>query len=128
MHVTSTRRSSNDSATVKSQPYGLGVAKMNFMTSLTPQIKELLDMSLYWDFNVFKLEELTMKRWSNVCCNISMTITFLFETEILTHISKQVYLQHQSLLFTAQSKHIETHLKYETNYQNYSNSHTFNSQ
>lgn len=62
MHVTSTRRSSNDSATVKSQPYGLGVAKMNFMTSLTPQIKELLDMSLYWDFNVFKLEELTMKR------------------------------------------------------------------
>uniref|UniRef100_A0A2H8TXF4 3',5'-cyclic-AMP phosphodiesterase n=2 Tax=Melanaphis sacchari TaxID=742174 RepID=A0A2H8TXF4_9HEMI len=62
VHVTSTRRSSNDSATVKSQPYGLGVAKMNFMTSVTPQIKELLDMSLYWDFNVFKLEELTMKR------------------------------------------------------------------
>lgn len=62
MHVTSTRRSSNDSATVKNQPYGLSVAKMNFMTSVTPQIKELLDMSLYWDFNVFKLEELTMKR------------------------------------------------------------------
>ncbi|VVC28354.1 Hypothetical protein CINCED_3A011827 [Cinara cedri] len=62
VHVTSTRRSSNDSATVKSQPYGLGIAKMNFMASVTPQIKELLDMALYWDFNVFKLEELTMKR------------------------------------------------------------------
>ncbi|XP_025410032.1 high affinity cAMP-specific and IBMX-insensitive 3',5'-cyclic phosphodiesterase 8-like isoform X2 [Sipha flava] len=62
MHVTSTRRSSNDSATVKNQPYGMGIAKMNFMTSVTPQIKELLDMSLYWDFNVFKLEELSMKR------------------------------------------------------------------
>ncbi|XP_050527670.1 high affinity cAMP-specific and IBMX-insensitive 3',5'-cyclic phosphodiesterase 8-like [Daktulosphaira vitifoliae] len=62
MHVTSTRRSSNDSATVKSQQYGLSLAKTNFMLSVTPQIKELLDMSLYWDFNIFKLEELTMKR------------------------------------------------------------------
>ncbi|XP_050433933.1 high affinity cAMP-specific and IBMX-insensitive 3',5'-cyclic phosphodiesterase 8 isoform X2 [Adelges cooleyi] len=62
MHVTSTRRSSNDSATVKHQPYGLSLAKTNFMSSVTPQIKELLDMSLYWDFNIFKLEELTMKR------------------------------------------------------------------
>uniref|UniRef100_A0A1B6C1K8 3',5'-cyclic-AMP phosphodiesterase n=1 Tax=Clastoptera arizonana TaxID=38151 RepID=A0A1B6C1K8_9HEMI len=60
--VSTTRRSSNDSAAVKAQQAGLSGNKPIFSMSASPQLKELLDTSLQWDFNIFKLEEITGKR------------------------------------------------------------------
>ncbi|KAI5708649.1 hypothetical protein M8J76_000180 [Diaphorina citri] len=66
--VSTTRRSSNDSANVKSthahtHPHG-GAApsgkSLNMVAS--PQMKELLTTSLAWDFNIFQLEHLSNKR------------------------------------------------------------------
>uniref|UniRef100_A0A8D8YSX9 3',5'-cyclic-AMP phosphodiesterase n=2 Tax=Cacopsylla melanoneura TaxID=428564 RepID=A0A8D8YSX9_9HEMI len=68
VHVSSTRRSSNDSANVKSShpphthPHGGATSHtmLNMVTS--PQMKELLTTSLSWDFNIFQLEHLSNKR------------------------------------------------------------------
>lgn len=65
-HVSTTRRSSNDSANVKSHhpsnsSHCAPVQKsLNMVTS--PQMKELLNTSLAWEFNIFKLEHLSNKR------------------------------------------------------------------
>lgn len=60
--VSTTRRSSNDSAAVKAAQTLPPGAKAVFTLNATPQIKELLDSALLWDFNIFRLEELTGKR------------------------------------------------------------------
>lgn len=54
------RRSSSDSGSVSK----IGVSRNTFKTvSISHQMKELLDTSLLWDFDIFKLEELSMKRY-----------------------------------------------------------------
>lgn len=54
------RRSSSDSGSVSK----VGVSKNTFKTaSISHQMQELLDTSLLWDFDIFKLEELSMKRY-----------------------------------------------------------------
>ncbi|XP_026686300.1 high affinity cAMP-specific and IBMX-insensitive 3',5'-cyclic phosphodiesterase 8B-like, partial [Diaphorina citri] len=66
--VSTTRRSSNDSANVKSthahtHPHGSAAPSgksLNMVAS--PQMKELLTTSLAWDFNIFQLEHLSNKR------------------------------------------------------------------
>ncbi|XP_054277749.1 high affinity cAMP-specific and IBMX-insensitive 3',5'-cyclic phosphodiesterase 8 [Macrosteles quadrilineatus] len=60
--VSTTRRSSNDSAAVKAAQSLPPGAKVVFAMNASPQIKELLDSALLWDFNIFRLEELTGKR------------------------------------------------------------------
>jgi hypothetical protein len=54
------RRSSSDSGSVSK----IGVSRNTFKTvSISHQMKELLDTSLLWDFDIFRLEELSMKRY-----------------------------------------------------------------
>nr|XP_018914696.1 PREDICTED: high affinity cAMP-specific and IBMX-insensitive 3',5'-cyclic phosphodiesterase 8B [Bemisia tabaci]XP_018914697.1 PREDICTED: high affinity cAMP-specific and IBMX-insensitive 3',5'-cyclic phosphodiesterase 8B [Bemisia tabaci]XP_018914698.1 PREDICTED: high affinity cAMP-specific and IBMX-insensitive 3',5'-cyclic phosphodiesterase 8B [Bemisia tabaci]XP_018914699.1 PREDICTED: high affinity cAMP-specific and IBMX-insensitive 3',5'-cyclic phosphodiesterase 8B [Bemisia tabaci] len=67
--VSTTRRSSNDSAAVKSQTLvpstgggPPGLRSTPYTLAASPQLKELLEGSLAWDFNIFKLEDLSGKR------------------------------------------------------------------
>lgn len=61
--MSTTRRSSNDSAAVKAaQALPAGSKAAVFVMNASPQIKELLDSALLWDFNIFRLEELTGRR------------------------------------------------------------------
>ncbi|KAH9633114.1 hypothetical protein HF086_006779 [Spodoptera exigua] len=53
----SSRRSSNDSTVVRSQ-----TNRSNIKHKTTGQLRELLDTALSWDFEIFKLEELTRGR------------------------------------------------------------------
>lgn len=54
------RRSSSDSGSVSK----IGVSRSTFKTiSISLHMKELLDTSLLWDFDIFRLEELSMKRY-----------------------------------------------------------------
>ncbi|XP_069672167.1 high affinity cAMP-specific and IBMX-insensitive 3',5'-cyclic phosphodiesterase 8B isoform X3 [Periplaneta americana] len=52
------RRSSSDSGSVTR----MGLSRSTFKTPMSLQMKELLDTSLLWDFDIFKLEELSVKR------------------------------------------------------------------
>jgi len=53
------RRSSSDSGSVSK----IGVSRNTFKTvSISPQMKDLLDTSLLWDFDIFRLEEMSVKR------------------------------------------------------------------
>lgn len=54
------RRSSSDSGSVSK----IGLSKSTFKTvNMSHQMKELLDTSLLWDFDIFRLEELSVKRY-----------------------------------------------------------------
>nr|XP_049701183.1 high affinity cAMP-specific and IBMX-insensitive 3',5'-cyclic phosphodiesterase 8 isoform X3 [Helicoverpa armigera] len=53
----SSRRSSNDSTVVRSQ-----TNRTNIKHKTTGQLRELLDTALSWDFEIFKLEDLTRGR------------------------------------------------------------------
>lgn len=53
------RRSSSDSGSVSK----IGLSRSTFKTvNMSHQMKELLDTSLLWDFDIFRLEELSVKR------------------------------------------------------------------
>ncbi|KAK5649021.1 hypothetical protein RI129_003913 [Pyrocoelia pectoralis] len=54
--ATSSRRSSNDSTTVRNVSRGMSKVRV------PAQLKDLLDTSLTWEFDIFRLEELTNKK------------------------------------------------------------------
>jgi len=55
------RRSSSDSGSVTR----IGLSRSTFKTvNISLQMKELLDTSLLWDFDIFRLEELSIKRYA----------------------------------------------------------------
>ncbi|XP_028044235.1 high affinity cAMP-specific and IBMX-insensitive 3',5'-cyclic phosphodiesterase 8 isoform X1 [Bombyx mandarina] len=56
-NVLSSRRSSNDSTVVRSQ-----TNRTNIKHKTTGQLRELLDTALSWDFEIFRLEDLTRGR------------------------------------------------------------------
>ncbi|XP_048483687.1 high affinity cAMP-specific and IBMX-insensitive 3',5'-cyclic phosphodiesterase 8 isoform X4 [Plutella xylostella] len=56
-NVLSSRRSSNDSTVVRSQ-----TNRSNIKHKTSGQLRELLDTSLSWDFEIFRLEDLTRGR------------------------------------------------------------------
>ncbi|KAG6457948.1 hypothetical protein O3G_MSEX010565 [Manduca sexta] len=56
-NVLSSRRSSNDSTVVRSQ-----TNRTNIKHKTSGQLRELLDTALSWDFEIFRLEELTRDR------------------------------------------------------------------
>ncbi|XP_028167540.1 high affinity cAMP-specific and IBMX-insensitive 3',5'-cyclic phosphodiesterase 8 isoform X3 [Ostrinia furnacalis] len=56
-NVLSSRRSSNDSTVVRSQ-----TNRTNIKHKASGQLRELLDTALSWDFEIFRLEELTRGR------------------------------------------------------------------
>ncbi|KAL0820280.1 hypothetical protein ABMA28_006193 [Loxostege sticticalis] len=56
-NVLSSRRSSNDSTVVRSQ-----TNRTNIKHKVSGQLRELLDTALSWDFEIFRLEELTRGR------------------------------------------------------------------
>ncbi|XP_053614513.1 high affinity cAMP-specific and IBMX-insensitive 3',5'-cyclic phosphodiesterase 8 isoform X3 [Plodia interpunctella] len=56
-NVLSSRRSSNDSTVVRSQ-----TNRGNIKHKASGQVRELLDTALSWDFEIFRLEELTRNR------------------------------------------------------------------
>ncbi|XP_060805389.1 high affinity cAMP-specific and IBMX-insensitive 3',5'-cyclic phosphodiesterase 8 isoform X3 [Amyelois transitella] len=56
-NVLSSRRSSNDSTVVRSQ-----TNRANIKHKASGQVRELLDTALSWDFEIFRLEELTRNR------------------------------------------------------------------
>ncbi|XP_077299462.1 high affinity cAMP-specific and IBMX-insensitive 3',5'-cyclic phosphodiesterase 8-like [Arctopsyche grandis] len=55
--VLSSRRSSNDSTVIRAQ-----TSRQNVKHKAPVQIRELLETSLQWDFDIFKLEDLTKRR------------------------------------------------------------------
>lgn len=56
-NILSSRRSSNDSTVVRTQPN-----RQNIKHKTSGQLREILDTSLNWDFEIFRLEELTRFR------------------------------------------------------------------
>lgn len=80
--VSTTRRSSNDSAAVKAAQSLPPGAKAVFAMNASPQIKELLDSALLWDFNIFRLEDLTSKRYKvNAQFNRFYTLMCMWESK-----------------------------------------------
>lgn len=64
------RRSSSDSGSVSK----IGLSRSTFKTvNMSHQMKELLDTSLLWDFDIFRLEELSVKRYDLIVVVVRKT-------------------------------------------------------
>lgn len=67
------RRSSNDS-TIKAQ---FGTTKVNLQHSISPSLKDILENPFTWDFDIFKLERLSLQRQVipiNPCLHVHLRV------------------------------------------------------